>query len=62
MRTIGTIFSDQITDVLDLVARYQRWLTIGSLVLVGLYVAYQVIGRRGLVGGVESLEDELGDD
>lgn len=62
MRGIGTLFSDQIEDVLDLVARYQRWLTLGSLVLVVAYVAYQVVGRKGLVGGVESLEDELGDD
>ena len=57
------VFSDQIEDVLEVVARYQRWLTLGSLVLVVLsYVVYQVVGRRGLVGGVESLEDELGDD
>jgi hypothetical protein len=62
MRGIGTVFSDQIEDVLEVVARYQRWLTLGSLVLVLLYVVYQVVGRRGLVGGVESLEDELGDD
>ena len=62
MRAIGMVFSEQIEDVLDVVARYQRWFTLGSLVLVVLYVAYQVLGRRGLVGGVESLEDELGDD
>ena len=62
MRGIGLIFSDQISDVLDVVARYQRWFTLGSLLLVVAYVAYQVVGRRGLVGGVESLEDELGDD
>jgi hypothetical protein len=62
MRGIGSLFSDQIEELLDVVARYQRWFTLGSLLLVGAYVAYQVIGRRGLVGGVESLEDELGDD
>lgn len=62
MRGIGLLFSNQIEDVLDVVARYQRWFTLGSLALVVAYVAYQVVGRRGLVGGVESLEDELGKD
>jgi len=62
MRNIGLLFSNQIEDVLDVVARYQRWFTLGSLALVVAYVAYQVVGRRGLVGGVESLEDELGED
>ncbi len=62
MRGIGLVFRSQIEDLLDLVARYQRWFTLGSLALVLLYVGYQVVGRRGLVGGVESLEDELGDD
>ena len=62
MRGIGLLFSNQIEDVLDVVARYQRWFTLGSLALVVAYVAYQVVGRRGLVGGVESLEDELGED
>lgn len=62
MRGIGMVFREQIEDVLSVVSRYQRWFTLGSLILVGLYLAYQVIGRRGLVGGVETLEEELGDD
>ena len=62
MRALGLIFEDQIKDLLDIVARYQRWFTIGSVVLVVLFLIYQVVGRRGLVGGVESLDDELGDD
>ena len=62
MRGIGLAFEEQITDVLDVVARYQRWFTLGSIALVLAYVIYQVAGRRGLVGGVESLDDELGGD
>jgi membrane protein DedA with SNARE-associated domain len=61
MRIIGTIFSDQIEDLLEIVARYQRWFTLASVAAVGIYLVYQVVGRRGLVGGVESLDDELGD-
>jgi hypothetical protein len=61
MRAIGTIFSDQIEDLLDIVARYQRWFTLVSVAGVAIYLIYQVVGRRGLVGGVESLDDELGD-
>ncbi len=62
MRQIGFLFEDQIRDVLDVVARYQGWLTRGSIALVVAYLAWQVLGRRGLVGGVEALEEELGDD
>ena len=62
MRGIGLAVEEQITDVLDVVARYQRWFTLGSIALVLAYVIYQVAGRRGLVGGVESLDDELGGD
>ena len=62
MRQIGFLFEDQIREVLDAVAKYQAWLTRGSLVLVVLYLAWQAFGRRGLVGGVEALEEELGDD
>jgi len=62
MRGIGLLFRDEIQDLLDVVARYQKWFTIASVAGVALYFVYQVIGRRGLVGGVESLEDELGDD
>lgn len=62
MRGIGWVFEEQITDVLEVVGQYQRWFTLGSLVLVGAYLAYQIVGRRGLVGGVDALEDELGDD
>lgn len=62
MRTIGLIFSDQIEHVLDVVARYQRWFTLGSVALVVFVIAYQVIGRHGMVRAVETLEEELGDD
>mgnify|MGYP001024320934 CR=1 FL=1 len=61
MRGIGQLFRDQIEDVLEIVGRYQRWFTLGSLLLVAAYLAHQVLGRRGLVGGVEHLEEELGD-
>ncbi len=61
-RQIGFLFEDQIRDVLDVVAKYQGWLTRGSILLVVLYLAWQAFGRRGLVGGVEALEEELGDD
>lgn len=61
MRGIGLLFRAQIEDVLDVVGRYQRWFTLGSLVLVGVYLAYQIIGRRGLVAGVETLDEELGE-
>lgn len=61
-RQIGFLFEDQIRDVLDVVARYQGWLTRASILLVVGYLAWQVLGRRGLVGGVETLEEELGDD
>lgn len=62
MRWIGLLFEEQIEDVLDVVARYQRWFLIGSIVLVVGYVAWQVVGRKGLIGGVEELEEELGDE
>ncbi len=61
MRAIGTVFSEQIEDILDWVADYQRWLLIGSVVLVVGYVLWQVRSHKGLIGGVEDLEDELGD-
>lgn len=61
MRAIGTVFSEQIEDLLDVVARYQRWLLIGSVVLVVGYVLWQLRSHRGLLGGVEDLEEELGD-
>jgi len=62
MRCLGLIFEDQIRDLLDVVARYQRWLTLGSLALVIGYLIYQTVGRRGIVGGLENLEEELGDE
>ena len=62
MRLIGAIFEDQIRDVLDVVAQYQKWFTLASVAGVLIYVMYQAVGRRGLIGGVEELEDELGDD
>ncbi len=58
---IGHLFSDQIESLLDVVARYQRWFLLGSVVLVVGYLAWQAIGRRGLIGGVEELDEELGD-
>lgn len=61
-RWLGTIFSDQISHfVNDVVAPYQKWFTIVSVVLVVAYLAYQTVGRKGLIGGVEELEEELGD-
>ena len=62
MRALGLVFEDEIRDLLDVVGRYQRWLTLASLVGVAGYVAWQAVGRRGLVGGVESLEEDLGED
>ena len=47
---------------LDVVARYQRWFTLGSVALVAIVLVYQVVGRRGMVRAVETLEDELGED
>ena len=61
MRLIGTVFEEQILDVLDVVARYQRWLLIISGLSVVGYIAWQLRSHRGLVGGVEDLEEELGD-
>jgi membrane protein DedA with SNARE-associated domain len=61
MRVIGSIFSEQIEDVLDVVARYQRWFLIGSVVFVVGYVAFQATRRKGLIGAVEELEEDLGD-
>lgn len=62
MRALGEIFRDQIKDLLDVVAQYQGWLVRGSLVLVVGFVAWQIVGQRGVVGGVETLDDEFGDD
>lgn len=62
MRGIGMVFEDQIEDVLDFVAKYQVWLTRGSIVAVLAYVAWQFIGKRGLIGGVETLDEDLGED
>lgn len=61
MRAIGFAFRRQINSLLGTVADYQKWFTIVSVVLVVGYVVWQVTGRRGLIGGVEELEDELGD-
>lgn len=61
MRWIGWIFRDEIREFVDVVARYQRWFTIGSVAVVLAYVLWQATGRRGLIGGVEELEEELGD-
>ena len=61
-RFIGLLLRDQIESVLETVARYQGWFIRGSILLVVAYLAWQIIGRRGLVGGVESLSEEFGDD
>lgn len=60
-RLIGLALRDQIESVLQTVARYQGWFMRISILLVLGYLAWQVFGRRGLVGGVESLGEELGD-
>jgi membrane protein DedA with SNARE-associated domain len=62
MRWIGLFFEDQIEDVLDVVDRYQTWLLWGSIAVVVAVVVWQVLSDRGLIGGLEELEDELGDD
>jgi membrane protein DedA with SNARE-associated domain len=61
MRLIGSIFSEQIEDLLEVVARYQRWLLLASIVFVVGYVTYQATRRKGLIGAVEELEEDLGD-
>ncbi len=61
MRGIGVVFDDQIDAILESVARYQMWFTIGSVALVVLYLMWQVRTRQGLIGGVEELADELGE-
>lgn len=61
MRFIGVVFSEQIGDLLDVVARYQRWLLAASGLAVVAYVAWQLRSHQGLVGGIEDLEEELGD-
>ncbi len=61
MRVIGSIFADQIEDLLEVVARYQRWFLLASIVFVVGYVAYQATRRKGLIGAVEELEEDLGD-
>ena len=48
--------------MLDVVDRYQTWLLWGSVALVAALVVWQMLSDRGLVGGLEELEDELGDD
>lgn len=61
LRWLGLQFEAQIEDVLAVVARYQRWFLLGSIALVLGYLAWQAFGRRGLLGGVEELEEDLGD-
>ena len=61
MRGIGIAFSEQVDAILDFVAKYQRWFFIASIVSVVGYLVWQTSSHRGLIGGVEDLEDELGD-
>lgn len=62
MRALGTAFSDTITKFVDdVVGPYQKWFTIASVVMVLGYLAWQTVGRKGLIGGVEELGEELGD-
>jgi membrane protein DedA with SNARE-associated domain len=61
MRLIGTVFEEEIESLLDLVAKYQSWFQRVSIGLVVAFIAWQFFGRRGLIGGVEELEEELGD-
>ncbi len=61
MRLLGVVFEDQIEDLLEIVARYQRWFLLASVVVVLGYVAYQTTQRKGLIGAVEELEEDLGD-
>lgn len=62
MRWIGLFFEDQIQDVLDVVGRYQRWLILASVLAVGAVVIVQMRSERGLVGGLEDLDEELGEE
>lgn len=59
-RLVGLALRDQIESVLDTIARYQGWLMRISILFVIVYLAWQIFGQRGLVGGVESLGEELG--
>ncbi len=61
IRKVGWIFQDEIESILDTVARYQGWFMRGSIALVIVVVAWQFFGNRGLIGGVETLEEELGE-
>ena len=62
MRWIGLFFEDQIEDVLEVVNRYQTWLIWGSVAVVAAVLIWQIVSDRGLAGGIEELEEELGDD
>lgn len=61
-RLIGLALRDQIESVLETVARYQGWFMRISILLVVFYLAWQLLGQKGLVGGVETLGEELGGD
>jgi membrane protein DedA with SNARE-associated domain len=62
MRLIGWVFRDELAEFIDVVGRYQQWFTIGSIAIVVGYVLWQAVGRKGLIGGVEELEEELGEE
>ena len=61
LRGIGTVFDDEIESILETVSQYQSLLQKISIALVVAFVAWQFFGRRGLIGGVEELEEELRD-
>ena len=61
LRGIGTLFDDEIDSILETISEYQSLLQKISIVLVVAFLAWQFFGRRGLIGGVEELEEELGD-
>lgn len=61
LRGIAAVFEEEIQSVLDFVSRYQSLFWRISIVFVILFIGWQLLGRRGLIGGVEELEEELGD-
>lgn len=56
-RQLSFAFEDEIVDVMDFVARYQRW---ALLLTVAVVVASLVVQARRLVVGTEALAEEEG--